>query len=245
VSRAALHPMPGAAGNAGSGRRRGLRHPHPRGGVAGRQPASRRRWPLSGDHHEANQAFPTALALQALYALDGSEARHRALRRGVAWLIEHQRRDGSWPAQPMMLRPTPHVMRTWELSDWRESVILDQLDQPDANDPTTLPAQWQPIIDVVAAVARGDHAAPGEPTELLDELADSDDWAALAGVLARILNGDRDREQLLGGLDAIDTTIVTAVLDQPDTTRQDDDRPAANAVTQHATEGRHLERPHR
>jgi hypothetical protein len=213
--------------------------------VAGRQPASRRRWPLSGDHHEANQAFPTALALQALYALDGSEARHRALRRGVAWLIEHQRRDGSWPAQPMMLRPTPHVMRTWELSDWRESVILDQLDQPDANDPTTLPAQWQPIIDVVAAVARGDHAAPGEPTELLDELADSDDWAALAGVLARILNGDRDREQLLGGLDAIDTTIVTAVLDQPDTTRQDDDRPAANAVTQHATEGRHLERPHR
>jgi hypothetical protein len=41
-------------------------------------------------------------------------------------------------------------------------------------------------------------------------------------VLARILNGDRDREQLLGGLDAIDTTIVTAVLDQPDTTRQDD-----------------------
>jgi hypothetical protein len=55
------------------------------------------------------------------------------------------------------------------------------------------------------------------PTELadgLDELGARTDWAALGVALHRVLAGDRNREQLLAGLDDIETAILTTVLDR-------------------------------
>lgn len=63
--------------------------------------------------------------------------------------------------------------------------------------------QWEPVIAAVTAV-----------TELLDRLGETTQWAALVAALRRVLAGDRDREQLLAGLDEVDTAILTATLDR-------------------------------
>jgi len=56
-------------------------------------------------------------------------------------------------------------------------------------------------------------AAIHQVSTLLDRLADTKDWAALAGVLRRVIAGDRDPETLLADLDPVDTAIVTRLLD--------------------------------
>ena len=74
-------------------------------------------------------------------------------------------------------------------------------------------SEWEPVIAAVAAAATTGHT----PTELaggLDRLGDSTDWAALVAALRRVLAGDRDREQLLDGLDEVGTAILTATLDR-------------------------------
>jgi hypothetical protein len=50
---------------------------------------------------------------------------------------------------------------------------------------------------------------------LLAELDTTSDWAALAGVLRRVLQGERGG-QLLAGLDETDTAIVTVLLGRLD-----------------------------
>ena len=73
--------------------------------------------------------------------------------------------------------------------------------------------QWEPVIAAVTAAATAGHT-PTELTDHLDRLDDSTDWAALVAALRRVLAGDRDREQLLAGLDDVDTAILTATLDR-------------------------------
>ncbi len=70
--------------------------------------------------------------------------------------------------------------------------------------------RWAPVIDAAAAAAGGDPKAAEALAPLLAEL-DTTDWAALAGVLRRILQGERGG-QLLDGLDPADTAIVTVLL---------------------------------
>jgi tetratricopeptide (TPR) repeat protein len=71
--------------------------------------------------------------------------------------------------------------------------------------------QWEPVIDAVAAGCGGDQDAAAELGPLLDDMAEDQDWAALAGVLRRILGGERG-EELVDGLDPVDTAIVREVL---------------------------------
>jgi hypothetical protein len=82
-------------------------------------------------------------------------------------------------------------------------------------------SQWEPLIAAIPAIATNART----PTELaayldalfadyLDALAATTNWAALAAALRRVLAGDRDRERLCTDLDAIDTAILTAVLDR-------------------------------
>ncbi|MEU0557438.1 hypothetical protein [Dactylosporangium sp. NPDC006015] len=73
--------------------------------------------------------------------------------------------------------------------------------------------EWEPRLAVLVAAVHGDQAAAAALAELLTEAAGSQDWADLAAVLRRILNGDRDPDTLLAGLDPIDTAIVTRALD--------------------------------
>ncbi|MBW7884473.1 MAG: hypothetical protein H3C34_17905 [Caldilineaceae bacterium] len=72
--------------------------------------------------------------------------------------------------------------------------------------------QWQPVIAAMVAACRGDNTAAGQLTPLLDQLAQTADWQALAAVFRRVLAGERDAEALLDGLDKTDTIIVTALL---------------------------------
>jgi hypothetical protein len=74
--------------------------------------------------------------------------------------------------------------------------------------------QWGPGITAMAAAVGGDKEAATATGQLLDQLAGTDDWGALADVLRRILAGERDAQALVVGLDPIDTAIVEATLDR-------------------------------
>jgi hypothetical protein len=71
--------------------------------------------------------------------------------------------------------------------------------------------QWEPVIAAVAAACGGDQDAAAEMDQFLDEIASNRDWAMLTGVLRRILGGERG-EELVDGLDTVDTAIVREVL---------------------------------
>ena len=85
--------------------------------------------------------------------------------------------------------------------------------------------QWEPVIAATVAAAGGDSDAAAQLTPFLDRLAQDQDWAALAAVLHRITDGDRDAS-LLKGLDPVDNIIAGQVLARlappPDTPAQED-----------------------
>ncbi|HET9658148.1 MAG TPA: hypothetical protein VFP72_22535 [Kineosporiaceae bacterium] len=88
-------------------------------------------------------------------------------------------------------------------------------------------ARWEPVINAVAAAAATGHT-PAELTDLLTQLAETNDWADLAARIGRVLTGDRDRETLVAGLDPVDTAILTVILDrlaQPPTPGTGEDQP--------------------
>jgi hypothetical protein len=74
-------------------------------------------------------------------------------------------------------------------------------------------AELEPVLAAIHAAAGGDQGALQQVEVVLNGLADREDWAALAGVLRRVLAGDRDPETLLADLDPVDTAIVTRLLD--------------------------------
>jgi hypothetical protein len=93
--------------------------------------------------------------------------------------------------------------------------LLEQLEQPTPTHPDNYLPQFEPIIQAVATAAVDPSTPPNQQLEqLLTTLADQPDWTDLAGVLRRILAGERDPNTLLSGLDPIDTAIVTATLDR-------------------------------
>jgi hypothetical protein len=73
--------------------------------------------------------------------------------------------------------------------------------------------RWEPVISAVAAAAASGHT-PAELAEVLDGRGATTDCAVLVAALRRVLAGDRDREQLLVGLDDVDTAVLTATLDR-------------------------------
>src|SRR5664280_1018002 len=73
--------------------------------------------------------------------------------------------------------------------------------------------RWEPELAAILAATAGDQAVTQQVDEVLDRCADSEDWAALAGVLRRVIAGDRDPESLLADLDPVATAIVTRLLD--------------------------------
>jgi len=85
--------------------------------------------------------------------------------------------------------------------------------------------QWEPVIAAMVAAADGDSDAAAQLTPVLDQLAQEQDWAAVAAVLRRIISGDRDGS-LLEGLNPTGTYIADQVLTRlaqpPDTPAQED-----------------------
>jgi len=71
--------------------------------------------------------------------------------------------------------------------------------------------ELEPVITLTVAAAKGDPQAAAQLTPVLDHFAQTKDWGALAAVLRRIAIGERG-EDLLDGLDPIDTAIVTETL---------------------------------
>ncbi|MEU3572521.1 prenyltransferase/squalene oxidase repeat-containing protein [Kitasatospora sp. NPDC036755] len=73
-------------------------------------------------------AFATALAVQTLGELLTASLRadrpalRAALARGIRWLVEHQRPDGSWPVEPILRVPRPQLTEPWEQTSWTESI---------------------------------------------------------------------------------------------------------------------------
>lgn len=76
-------------------------------------------WATAGN--ETGQTFDTALSLQALCV---SEDRHlEAIERAVDWLLTAQLPNGSWPGAPIMRHPAPDILRPWERTEWRDSIL--------------------------------------------------------------------------------------------------------------------------
>ena len=70
---------------------------------------------------------------------------------------------------------------------------------------------WEPVVAATVVAAGGDRDAAATLAPALDQLAGSQDWVALVAVLRRILGGEWG-EQLLDGLDPVDTAIAGQVL---------------------------------
>jgi len=64
---------------------------------------------------------------------------------------------------------------------------------------------------LTAAAAGGDSGAAAQLTPILDQFAQTPDWAALAAVLRRIAGGERG-DRLLDGPDPVDTAIASKAL---------------------------------
>ena len=64
--------------------------------------------------------------------------------------------------------------------------------------------RWEPVIAAIVAACRGDQDAAAELEPFLEQAAQAPEWAALAGVVRRILGGERDIV-LLDGLDPVET----------------------------------------
>jgi len=74
-------------------------------------------------------------------------------------------------------------------------------------------ATWHPVLDALVAAVGGDAHAARTLTHLLDRYGEHPDWTKLAERLRRIHAGERDPDQLLAGLDEIDTAITRRALD--------------------------------
>jgi tetratricopeptide (TPR) repeat protein len=74
-------------------------------------------------------------------------------------------------------------------------------------------ARWEPALMLLTAARHGHPAARAALDAALEGFATNPDWVALVAVLRRVADGDTDRNQLLAGLDPIDTTITTRALD--------------------------------
>ena len=75
-------------------------------------------------------------------------------------------------------------------------------------------ARMAPLLLALVAVAageiRGEAARPVR--EALAAMAQTQDWAALAGALERVLDGEREWEALAPGLDEVDQQALALVL---------------------------------
>jgi len=74
--------------------------------------------------------------------------------------------------------------------------------------------QWKEEIAVIAAACQGNAEAQAAAQQIIAHYQEKKDWAALAAAFQRILDGERDVEQLRGSLDRTDFVIVRALLAQ-------------------------------
>ena len=72
--------------------------------------------------------------------------------------------------------------------------------------------KWSEEIAVVAAACKGDEEAQQVALQIVNHYRDSKDWGKLVATFARMLDGERDRDALLEGLDRIDAAIVIHTL---------------------------------
>ena len=72
--------------------------------------------------------------------------------------------------------------------------------------------KWAEEMTVIAAACRGDEEARQAAIQIINRYRDSKDWGNLVATFARMLDGERDRDVLLEGLDRIDAAIVIHTL---------------------------------
>lgn len=75
-----------------------------------------------------------------------------------------------------------------------------------------LARQWRPILDALTAACQGDASAAEAIKPILTQLMSQQEWHPLVSVLVRILDGERDPEDLLKELDATDAVIASNLL---------------------------------
>ena len=76
-----------------------------------------------------------------------------------------------------------------------------------------LRAMWQPILQAIVDAAQGDLDAAEELATAFQELDRREEWRDLRAVLQRIVDGARDEDELLDGLDVVDAVLARAALE--------------------------------
>jgi hypothetical protein len=93
---------------------------------------------------------------------------------------------------------------------------MDQSMDSQAQDVTQIVAeiraQWQGVINAMVAASGGNADAAAQLKPFLDQMDQKEDWRPLISTLRRILDGEREPEALLNGLDDTDVLIVTDIL---------------------------------
>jgi len=72
-------------------------------------------------------------------------------------------------------------------------------------------ANWRPVIVAVADAIHGDRVAASQLEKVFHHLEDAEDWKTLPAVLRRILGGEREADELLDGLDVVESIIVHGI----------------------------------
>jgi hypothetical protein len=178
---------------------------------------------LDPDHERLLRSWdPVLSALLAAHA--GDQDAVRVLEQTLANLAE----DSDWTALSNVVRRLaagdrdPQLLAGLDPVDTviaqRAVAALDGRADIDSNAWHRLAAPADNLADqlnslaaTVIAAAQGDSEAADALRPMLADLAADESWRTLAGVLHRILDGDRDLA-LLDGLDPTDTAVVTHVL---------------------------------
>jgi hypothetical protein len=72
----------------------------------------------SDDAEGRGEAFATAFAMLTLLLLPEAESLHSSAA-AAAWLLQHQRSDGSWPVTPILRIPPPMLRDPASRAEWR------------------------------------------------------------------------------------------------------------------------------
>ncbi len=114
-------------------------------------------------------------------------------------------------ATPSSVDPEETAMVDVEPSSPERGVQTRDL-QTDVVTAAHIREEWDVVIQAVVAACEGDEEAASELPPLLDQMAQEEDWQALSKSLRLILEGKREPEILLQGLDSVDIIIAGDIL---------------------------------
>ena len=144
-------------------------------------------WPRRCSYRLAGMTHDLAVTMRALAAELGEDTA-AGLPSTVAEVVATaELTEGVWLGELLaVLEPDPQAVEAALAEILRAAAELPPDEAPDIAGHLQ---QWEPVIAAIVAACRGDQEAPPELQPFLEQAAQAPEWAALAGVVRRILGG--------------------------------------------------------